>query len=201
MGSLGSDHKNLEHEAKSLDIVQVFSLHASAPVLSPSTCCLHVDMYRASATSDFQLNLASRSLGRDGKRKRQSWGISQPWFSLHKVLHWLCPLTEGHCSSQGRMLSSSGTPYPFSLLILMVLWVVPVCIGNLLATIYPPPHNGLQAFICPGFCGAVILVHILWVLWLKVSHKATVTMWAEIADSSEASVGKKVQFQAPSCGY
>lgn len=64
MGSLGSDHENLVHEAKSLDIVQVFSLHASAPVLSPSTCCLHVDMYRASATSDFQLNLASRSLGR-----------------------------------------------------------------------------------------------------------------------------------------
>lgn len=44
-------------------------------------------------------------------------------------------------------------------------------------------------------------MHIRWALWFKVFHKATVKMWAEIADSSEASVGEKVQFQAPSCGY
>lgn len=87
----------------------------------------------------------------------------------------------------------------------MVLGVVPVCISNLSATIYLPPHTP-NSTVCIHLyvlvsVGAVILVHVRWVLWFKDSHKATVTMGAEIADSSEASVGKKVQFQAPSCGY
>lgn len=114
-----------------MDVVQISPLCASTPVLSPSMRCLHVDMYRASATSDFQLNLASRSLGRDRKEEKAKLGYFSPWLPLHKVLHWLCPLTEGYCPSQGRMLSSSGSQYSFSLLVFMVLGVATVCISNL----------------------------------------------------------------------
>lgn len=153
MGSLGSDHENLVHQAKSLDVVQISPLRASTPVLSPSMCCLHVDIYRASATSDFQLNLASRSLGRDRKEEKAKLGYFSPWLPVHKVLHWLCPLTKGYCPSQGRMLSSSGSRYPFSLLALVVLGVAPVCISNLSANNLPPKLNVLHTFICPGFCG------------------------------------------------
>lgn len=154
MGSLGSDHENLVHQVKSLDVVQVSSLCASTPVFSTSTCCLHVDMYRASATSDFQLNLASRSLGGDGKEEKAKLGYFSPWLPLHKVLHWLCPLTEGHCPSQGRMLSSSGPDTPFLYSSSWSLgWLQFALVIYLSANNLPPKLNALHTFICPGFCG------------------------------------------------
>lgn len=93
----------------------VWTLCSYLAFAPPSLCVLLTVpySYRPPVTSGFQLNLVQRSLGREGGRRKSKVRAFLPLAPSWRDLA-LCPLTEGHCTSLARLLSSFG-PDPFFL--------------------------------------------------------------------------------------